>query len=411
MNVWLVTIGEPLPNAEGVKKNRTSLLAEKLLNRGHSVVLVASAFDHFIKKWIYNDDTKINISNKYSVHAIKGTGYNKNISINRLRDHRIIARKFPKIALSMSLPDIIVASMPSHDLAYQAVMFAKQNNIPVIVDIRDPWPDIFLQSFPLFFSKIAKVILYRDFFYVKKAMQYADALFATTSTMLDWGLKYAERTRTIKDKVFFLGQKKVSSHSGANTEESNEIKKFAGKFIIFFIGTVSHYHNPLILVDVAKKLDDCKDLHFVIAGDGILFNELKKQSQNLPNVTITGWLNDAQIVSWLRISKVGVCSTPKMIDLLPNKAGTYLSAGLPIISAFQGDLKSLIEKEQIGFYYSPRNANELADGIVKLYKDEVLYKRMSENAHNVFNNLFDADKVYNEYAEHIETVAKSIELN
>jgi len=84
----------------------------------------------------------------------------------------------------------------------------------------------------------------------------------------------------------------------------------------------------------------------------------------------------------------------------------YLSAGLPVISAFQGDSKEIIEKYQIGFYYPPNDVGALNECIIKLYKDQVLYKRMSENAKKIFKEMFDADKIYEEYAEHVERVAK-----
>jgi len=88
-----------------------------------------------------------------------------------------------------------------------------------------------------------------------------------------------------------------------------------------------------------------------------------------------------------------------------NKSYAYFSAGLPVISAFQGDLKALIEKYKIGFYYAPNNAEELAMHIKKLYEDKVLYQDMSKNATNVFNKFFDANVIYEEFANHIEQMA------
>ena len=133
-------------------------------------------------------------------------------------------------------------------------------------------------------------------------------------------------------------------------------------------------------------------------------SEAKKQAQNLCNVTLTGWLNQNETTFWLNKSKAGACPTPKIVDILPNKTGTYLSAGLPVISSFQGDLKAMIEKEEIGYYYPPNDANALAECILKLYNDKAFYQRLVENAKGVFTKLFDADTVYHNYASHIESV-------
>ena len=406
MNIWLVTIGEPLPSQSGIKKLRTALLADRHIGRNHQVVLFVSAFDHLKKKWIFTDDATVKISECYYLQVLKGKGYKKNVSLSRFIDHRIIAKKFRQRAPLQAKPDMIVVSMPPHDLAYEVVKYATKNQIPVLVDIRDPWPDVFLQSFPRAMAKLIRFVLFNEFNYVKNALKLADGLVATSSTLLDWGLNYAGRKVSEKDHVFYLGQNKSLDVSDADMsvllKEKSEILK--DQFIVFFFGTFAHYHSPMVLIDSAKKLIDNTQIHFMIAGDGELMPELKKQSENLQNVTLTGWLDQNEMNFWLRKSKVGACPTPKRVDILPNKAGTYLSAGLPIVSSFQGDLKTIIEKEQIGFYYSPNNADALSENILKLFNDKILYQRMSENAKKVFSDLFDAEQVYNEYVNHIESV-------
>lgn len=405
MNIWLIQIGEILPLDKKAKKMRTALLADKLVERGHEVLWWTSAFDHFKKDWIFKEDTLIDIKERYKIYALKGIGYKKNISLSRFIDHRIIAWKFKRIAPKMPKPDVIVASMPPHDLACEAVMFAKKNNIPVLVDIRDPWPDIFLNHIPLKFRGLAKIALYKDFRMIKKIMQMADGLIAVTNTFMEWGLNYAGREKNSFDRVFYLGYKKPSiSHISKAKERFLPIfENLKDKFIVFFVGTIASYHNPSTLLKVAERLSE-HNIYFVIAGDGEFLRQLKKISTTLSNVFLTGWLNQDEIEFWLQHSKIGVCPTTKEIDLFPNKAFTYLSAGLPIISAFQGDLREIIEKYQIGFYYPPNDVDAIAECIMKLYNNPELYKKMSENAGRVFDEMFDADKIYTEYAEHIEKV-------
>ena len=404
LNIWLIQIGENLPVDEKQRKMRTALLADKLVERGHSVLWWTSAFDHFKKDWIFKKDTEVTLNSRLRLYALKGIGYKKNVSLSRFIDHRIIAWKFKKIAPKMPKPDIIVTSMPPHDLAYQAVKFAKENKIPVLVDIRDPWPDIFLEYIPSAFHGIARKLLFMDFQMIRNTMQMADGLIAVTNTFLEWGLKYANREKSPVDKVFPLGYKRPNIKNLSNTSKfTNLIEELKDKFIIFFVGTMANYHNPSILLEVAKRVKNDK-IHFVIAGYGELFDEIKKASKDLKNVTLTGWLNQEEIELWLKYAKVGVCPTNVKIDLLPNKFFVYLSAGLPVISAFEGDSKELIEKYQIGFYYPPNDVEALVNCILKLYNNPQLYKKMSENAKRIFDEMFDADKIYEEYANHIEKV-------
>lgn len=403
MNIWLIQTGEPLPLDENIKKMRTSILADKLIARGHSVLWWTSVFDHLKKQWLFKKDTDLELKNGLKIKAIKAIGYKKNISLSRYIDHRIIAWKFKKMVTNITKPDIIVASMPSHDLAYKAVFFAKKNNVPVIVDIRDPWPDIFLSQTPLKFQPLKRMLLFLDFKMVRRTMQWADGLIAVTNAFLEWGLRYANRDRTSMDKVFYLGYKKnVNSQS-----ETNKILKISDKlntsFVVTFIGTFAHYHNPSILLDCAKELNN-GDIQFVIAGEGEYFSEIKNKANKLQNVIVPGWLDQTEINYLLKYSHIGICPTPQTIDLFPNKVFMYLSAGLPVLSAFQGELKEIIEKYQLGWSYPPNDVDSLVSCIKKLYEDKKLYKKMSENAHRVFDEMFDADKIYDEYANHIERI-------
>ncbi|MEW6606957.1 MAG: glycosyltransferase family 4 protein [bacterium] len=408
MNIWLIQTGEVLPIEEDVCQMRTSFLADKLIERGQDVLWWASAFDHFKKDWIVRKDTEIPISKRYKIFVLKGIGYRKNISLSRFIDHRIVAWKFKKLAPKMPMPDVIVASMPPHDLAYEVVMFAKKYDIPLLVDIRDPWPDILLNHTTRVFRGLAKAMLQYDFHMIRTTMQMADGLIAVTDTFLGWGLRYAKRDRCPFDKIYPLGYKRlISSDTSEVSERFLPLLQFLNdKFIVFFVGTISEgHHDPSILIKAAEKFKEDKRIHFMLAGDGELFGRVKEMSVNLPNVTLTGWLNQNEIEFWLQRVMVGICPATKNVDLPTNKAFIYLSAGLPIISAWQGELKETIEKDQIGFYYPPNNVDALVNCIINLYNNPEIYKNMSENAKRVFDELFDADKIYTEYAEHIENVA------
>jgi glycosyltransferase involved in cell wall biosynthesis len=406
MNIWLIQTGEQLPVKENVRKMRTALLADKLTERGHSVVWWASAFDHLRKSWVFDKDCDVELNENYKIKIIKAIGYKKNISLSRYIDYKIVARKFEKTIQGERRPDIIIASMPSYDLAYNAVMFARRNDIKILVDIRDQWPDIFLKYFPSSLRWFARLVLYKDFSKVKQVMTKADALIAMMDDLLEWGLAYAQREKTWRDRVFYLGCKKESDINNDSGRIQDLMIKIRNKFVVLFVGTFATFHNPSILIDCAARLVK-SDIIFVLAGDGELFDQIKRKALSLPNVILTGWLNQKEIASLLKHSHAGVCPTPGRHDMmfLPNKAFMYFSASLPVLTAFDGPLRDILERHQAGFYYEPQDAETLVEKIKVLYKNKELYNRMSRNALKMFNDEFDADKIYEEYADHIERIA------
>jgi glycosyltransferase involved in cell wall biosynthesis len=405
MKIWLIQIGEALPVNVKIRKLRTAYLADKLIQRGHNVLWWASAFDHFGKRWLYDHDKEVTLHQRLTIKALKGTGYKKNVSLTRYIDHRIIARKFKKSITSVQKPDIIVASLPSYDLAYYATAFAQENSIPILADIRDQWPDIFVEQVPAFFRSIVRIALQKDFKMTKRALKAATGIISMSTNILQWGLQYAERERTQQDRVFYLGYNRGSASERQTGRIAAILKDIKDKFVVTFIGTFGEYHNPSILIKCANILENTNHIHFVLAGDGQLMPKLKKLSSHLPNVTLTGWLNKGEIDAVLTRSNIGVCTANQTAYFFPNKAFAYFSAGLPVVSAFEGDLRELIRKQRLGLYYSPNDVDSLASCIKRLYEDPQLYIKMSENAQKIFNEMFDANKIYDEYAKHVESVA------
>lgn len=408
MKIWLIQIGEALPIQSGVRKLRTAYILDELVARGHSVVWWASSFDHFSKKWLYEKDIEIKIDDGVTYKLIKGCGYKRNISIRRVIDHRIIAKKFKRNVKCIEKPHFILVSMPSYDLSCQAVNFAKKNNIPVMVDVRDQWPDIFFDKIKYVPSKILRIIFHNEFKMIKRTMKGADSIVSMMDLLLNWALEYAGRKKTWKDEVFYLGYKRkkfISKDVKLIGLPKKDIIK--NKFIVLFVGTFSEYQNPIGLVECARMLKNDKNIHFVIAGDGMLMPQIKERSLSLDNVTLTGWINQEQIEYLLSFSNIGVCSSGKKAFFFPNKFFAYMSHGLPVLSAFEGELAEIINKHELGFNYKYNDFEKLAQDIVYLYSNKDRYQEMSNNAIIIFKKLFNADDVYKKYVDHIDKIVEN----
>jgi glycosyltransferase involved in cell wall biosynthesis len=403
MRVWLLQIGETLPLDKQARHLRTAIVAEKLVQRGHTVVWWASALDHFTKEWICRGDQNFFLGPNFEIKALKGMKYEKNISLSRLLDHRLIARKFRKMAAKEAKPDLIVASYPSYDLAYEGVRYAKGQGIPVLLDIRDQWPDFFLHHVPAGLRQVARLCLSYEFHLARSAMVQADGLLSMMDNLLQWGLDYTQRQKTWKDRVFYLGYRRPVSPPPPSQGMVELLFRLKNKFVVTYIGTFSDYHNPQILVEAAARLAHT-DIIFVLAGEGMHSKALKAAAANLPNVEFPGWLDAGDISALVDSSHVGVCPTTKKVHFFPNKAFVYFSAGLPVISAFEGDLKQLLTKYNLGFYYPPNEPETLLRQLLTLYEERRLYLEMRDNVIAAYGELFDADTIYENYINHLISI-------
>lgn len=402
MRIWLIQPGERLPLTPDVRKMRTAYLADTLVERGHEVVWWASAFDHFQKKWICEREEEFRVSDRLLIRCLRGCGYPSNICFRRIVDHRLVSWAFGKWARQSDRPDVIVASTPPYDLAYQAARYSERHEVPLLVDIRDPWPDLFLNHVPRILHPVARMALGREFQMMRRLCRSAVGVIGATGTFLELGLRYAGRPRNAWDRVFYLGYR--PRRAGAPSEKARAVaERCRGAFVVLFLGTLAAYHNPSVMIDAAKRLRD-RRVVFVIAGDGELHDRLAAQAAELPNVVMTGWLGQGDIDSVLPLAHAGVCPTPFQIDLFPNKAFVYFSAGLPVLSAFQGDLQRLLTTEQAGYHFAPGDGEALAHAISLLESDRELHRRMSANALELFQRRFDVGTVYREYADLVEAI-------
>lgn len=406
MNIWLITIGEQLPLKQQIRKLRTAYLADELVKRGHHVFWWTSAFDHLKKTWVFDQDTEVSVNDNFKIKALKGMGYKKNLSLSRLMDHRVIAKKFKKHAKNHQRPDIIVVSMPTYDLAHEAVKYANHFNIPILIDIRDRWPDIFVDNSPLP-KKLTRACLASEFNLLVKSLKGSTGIISVSDSFMSWGLQYADRPVREADQVFYLGYKKGNGSSLMNEQFSQMMSSLKDKFVVTFIGTFEEFHDPRILIECAQYFAQDKEIHFVLAGDGSLKQEIQQGSAGLANVTLTGWLDQDQIDQLLSLSDVGVCTSKHITDIFPNKAFSYFAFGLPVISAFQGDLKQMIEKYEIGFYYDPNDVRSLIDKISILKNKHALYQQYSANATKLYEDKCNGEVIYQNYANHIEKIVRA----
>lgn len=409
MLIWLIKDGETLPVQTGARPMRTGMLANELLRRGHSVVWWSSTFSHQRKTLLYEKDTVLEVEPGFELNLIYAGRYQKNISLRRYFHHRVLARRFSKRAREKPAPDIIVCAFPTIDLAYKAVSYAMKNGVPIIIDIRDLWPDTFLDKTPNFLRPIARVLLWQDFFRTKEVFRRASSLTAISKGCLRWGLRYAERHENHSDQIFYTG---YPEENNGQHEMSERIKTFKqhveGKIVFTFVGSFGHSYELNLICEAAKRLIEMgfSHIHFALAGDGEQFESVSKNAQSLANLSLLGWLDKFEIVHLLKLSHIGLVPCMSVPDAMPNKPFEYLSASLPILSSLQGEMETIIADHNIGYSYKSGDLDTFVKLVVKLASEERLRVLQSHNAEKLFQSKFSSRIIYKAYADHVEEIAR-----
>ena len=358
MNVWLLKDGDPLPtDGENVRLLRMGLLAQELVNRGHEVVWWTSTLNHYKKEFRASCDKDINISNSCLVKLLHGPGYKRNISFQRIYHNRIIAKKFLQTAQKLEQPDIILSALPTIELSLAATQYGKKYRIPVLLDLRDMWPDIMVEAVPKILRLFARIALEWQFRAVKEACQNATGLIGITPEFLRWGQNYAQRSQNEFDAVYPLAYSDAKPVDKSLEEANLFWEKYGmrsgdGCFIISFVGSVNKSFQLGAVIETVKKMGERVKL--VIGGVGLQLEEFRKQASGCNNIFLPGWLDKPKIWTLLKMSSISIAPYIRRKDFLmsmPNKIAEYLCFGIPIVTSLSGTVGSLLEKNQCGFVY------------------------------------------------------------
>ena len=92
-------------------------------------------------------------------------------------------------------------------------------------------------------------------------------------------------------------------------------------------------------------------------------------------------------------------STINFIDNIPNKFFNSISNGVPVLSCLEGEVKHLINKHEIGFFY--KNHKDLVHNIDLLIESKNKSNKFSENSICTYEKYFEFNKSYDNLVKNI----------
>lgn len=408
MKIWLITIGEPIPtDGENIRLLRTGIFAKYLASQEHEVIWWNNRFDHSQKQ-----SRKIEISTQIQpnlrLELLESSGYKKNISLKRFQDHIQLAKDFKAKIKAETVPDIIVSSFPTMDLCKECINYGKEKNIPVLLDLRDLWPDTFVEAIPTtILQKIGKMLMFPLFQKAKYICANATGLIGITQPFLDWALKNANRKENSFDAVIHFGYKTTTYNID---NQQFIIEKKQNDIILCYIGNISTNWDFKTINEAIVSLNQQKtekNYRFIICGNGDSLEEYKKIANHNPNIEFLGRINATEIAYVMTKADIGMIpylDIPNFQNTLSNKTIEYLAGGLPVLTSVGGYLGKFIATNRLGLGYQNQNVSSLIDSIVELATNQQLYEECKTNAQKIFLEKFSAEKVYHNYMKHLESV-------
>ena len=414
MHVWIIEIGEPLPGIDQNARDwRCGMLSKALVGQGHDVTWWASTFDHATKRHRFEGPRVVETMPGLQISLLHGPGYVRNSSPKRILHHWTVAHSFAREAARSSRPDVVFCCLPTLDLAERAVTYGQKTGIPVLIDIRDLWPDHYLTLVPKPLRGLLRLALFTEFRRARCLLREATGITAISKTYLNWGLRNAGRERQETDGIFPMSYPSTLTSSNAmlitrREELASQYGLRPDHLVVTFVGTFVSSFDLETVIEAGRTLESSgqSGVRIVLVGDGGDGPRLRAQAQGLGNVIFTGWFDQASIVAMLGLSSVGLAPYRDDASMsLPNKPYEYMAAGLPLLSSLRGELEELIHAEGIGLQYRAGGVASLVDRIRWLATNPEARREMGERSHNLFSERFAAEITYPGLVDHLEWVA------
>jgi D-inositol-3-phosphate glycosyltransferase len=151
--------------------------------------------------------------------------------------------------------------------------------------------------------------------------------------------------------------------------------------IVSYLGSIEERKNPTAVLEVAERLKERPDIHFVLAGKGgtPYAEELERTARSLPNATYLGEIDESEKVALIKTSYLNILMS--RLEGLGIAQLEFMYCGVPVITSAVGGQSWVVQDGIDGLHVKgPEDIAGAASAIVRLIEDENSYKQMSSNA-------------------------------
>lgn len=314
-------------------------------------------------------------------------------------------------ALFRKKPDIFIGSSPHIFTPFAACILAKFKQIPFIVEIRDLWPDSLTETGELTNPLLVKMLTWMESFLYR----HSDKIVVLT----EYQRRFIHEKKGIPlEKIDLIPNGIVVGSWKKDPARRAEYRRKMGIPEDHFIAIYTGAHGPVNalhhVVKAARYLP--KDVSIVFIGDGPEKENLMnlKKEESLENVYFLDPVPKSEIFHYTEAADCGIISLSDNFvfrGARPNKLFDYAFVGKPIITSVDGEVREIVEKNELGFFAGTENPKGIADAILRArqLQPEQLEK-IAENGLNYVEREGNRQKLAQKYYEMMEKLIEEFRV-
>ncbi|WP_334385288.1 glycosyltransferase family 4 protein [Bradyrhizobium sp. AZCC 2262] len=273
-------------------------------------------------------------------------------------------RMFATLLLKLRRGDVALTVPAPFMLPYAFAAAAKLKGARSVLIMHDLYPDVLIMAGLLKPQSI-----------VAKAMRALNApMFRALDAVVIIGrdtekllLRYGGMT---SDKIRFIPNWATLERGVRAVDPDNPYRRpLSARFVVGLSGNLGFTHDPVIVFEAARLLRESRDIHFLLSGWGIGFDQLRamQAEAKLPNVTLVDRVEDDQLETFLSAADVWIIPYRRNAAgvSVPSRFYNLLAIGRPVILVSEADAEAAltVTEHDVGWVVQPGSADELANTV------------------------------------------------
>jgi colanic acid biosynthesis glycosyl transferase WcaI len=314
------------------------------------------------------------------------------------------ARTFAAMLARLRRGDVTLTVPAPFMLPYAFAAAAKLRGARSVLIMHDLYPDVLIMAGLLKPESLLAKAMHALNAPMFRALDAVVIIGRDTEKLL---LRYGGMSR---DKIRFIPNWATLAPGVRAIASDNPYRcALSARYVVGLSGNLGFTHDPVIVFEAARLLRDNSDIHFLLSGWGMGFDQLKamQAEARLPNVTLVERVEDAQLETFLSAADAWIIPYRKNVAgvSVPSRFYNLLAIGRPVILVSELDAEAAltVTEHDVGWVVAPGRADELVETVRRAAASED--PRRAERATEI-SRRFDFNAAMESYAGLISELAQ-----
>ncbi len=314
-------------------------------------------------------------------------------------------------ALKAGKQDVIIAVSPPLFEGITGWMISKIRRAPMIFRIEDMLPDAAI-IYNLITNKTQiRILKWIEKFIYKRSQKII--------AICNGFVKNLREKQVPEEKIVLIPHWADIEHI-IPMEKYNGFRKANGienQFLAIYSGNIGLSQGLEVILEAAKLLAHEKNIQFMIIGDGVQKKALleKAERERINNVKFLPVQPKEILPNLLAAADVSlVTQKPNVLNInVPSKIFNIMASGRPMLVGVnpKSDAAEIVRRANCGILFKAGDEQELANAILKLYRNPELAERLGQNGRKYVEKYYTRQASINSYKELLNEVSETLHSN